>query len=164
MENDLTLVFDVETPESSDARRLIARLDEELYSRYPPDLVHGLNAAEVADWRGVFVIARLDGRAVGCGAIRPLTSGVGEVKRMFVEPDLRGRRIGRMILEKLEAFAREKGMTTLRLETGTRQPEAMSLYESMGYRRIPLFGDYVGDPFSVCYEKRLEGQGGNAPL
>jgi len=47
------------------------------------------------------------------------------------------------------------GFTTLRLETGTEQPEAVALYESLGYRRIPAFGEYASDPYSICYEKGL---------
>ena len=159
MKNDAAVACTIESPESSDARRLIAQLDEELYARYPQNAVHGLHASEVANWQGIFVIARIDGRAVGCGAVRPLASGVGEVKRMFVEPDFRGRSVGRKILEGLEAWAREEGFITLRLETGIRQPEAIGLYESMGYRQIPPFGEYIGNPFSVCYEKWLKESG-----
>ena len=55
----------------------------------------------------------------------------------------------------LESAAREHGYLTLRLETGTRQPEAIGLYRSAGYGEIPCFGEYADDQFSVCFEKRL---------
>ena len=81
--------------------------------------------------------------------------GVGEVKRMYVEPDMRGRGLSRQILQKLEDTAREFGYTTLRLETGLKQPEAIGLYETAGYGRIPPYGHYVNSPHSVCFEKAL---------
>src|SRR5262249_55727197 len=95
--------------------------------------------------------------AVGCGAVRPLEPGVGEVKRMFVLPEARGRGIARQILRSLEAAAGSLGFRVLRLETGQRQPEAIRLYQTAGYAEIPRFGEYADDPFSVCFEKRLDG-------
>jgi ribosomal protein S18 acetylase RimI-like enzyme len=74
---------------------------------------------------------------------------------MFVEPSMRGRGIARALLAGLEAAARGLGLTVLRLETGSRQPEAIGLYESAGYLRVPAFGEYASDPLSVCFEKRL---------
>jgi hypothetical protein len=62
------------------------------------------------------------------------------------------------IMALLEAKSLQNGFTTLRLETGTKQPEAMALYEFLGYRRIPTFGEYVSDPYSICYEKDLSMQ------
>jgi ribosomal protein S18 acetylase RimI-like enzyme len=58
-------------------------------------------------------------------------------------------------LTALEKLASQYGYNTLRLETGTRQPEAISLYESFGFHRIPPYGRYVGDPLSLCFEKRV---------
>jgi ribosomal protein S18 acetylase RimI-like enzyme len=91
-----------------------------------------------------------------------LGAGVGEVKRMYVAPAFRGRGIARALLRALEAAAGRLGVAVLRLETGTRQPEAIGLYEAAGYARIPAFGEYVGDPLSVCFEKRLPGAEGAA--
>ncbi len=103
----------------------------------------------------VFLVARLDGKPAGCGAIVPLEGDCGEVKRMFVRSDLRGRGIARAILAELEGRARGFGYGRLRLETGVKQPEAIRLYEKAGYRRIDNFGHYAGDPTSVCFEKTL---------
>jgi ribosomal protein S18 acetylase RimI-like enzyme len=81
---------------------------------------------------------------------------------MFVAPDCRGRGYGRAILAELERLAAALGYTAARLETGSRQPEAIGLYERSGYRRIANFGMYVGSERSVCFEKRLVGPGGHA--
>jgi GNAT superfamily N-acetyltransferase len=78
-----------------------------------------------------------------------------EVKRMFVEPDCRGRGIARRLLAELEECARRAGYSVARLETGVRQPEAIGLYESAGYRRIPNYGMYAGIADSACFEKSL---------
>ncbi|MGI9165141.1 MAG: GNAT family N-acetyltransferase [Pyrinomonadaceae bacterium] len=107
-------------------------------------------------YRGaVFLLARIAERAVGCGAFRPLWAGEAEVKRMFVLPEARGLGVGREILQQLESAAGEMGYTSLRLETGLRQPEAIGLYESAGYRRVPCYGPYADNPMSVCFEKLL---------
>jgi putative acetyltransferase len=137
-----------------DATALMEDLDRDLLARYPHTSIHGIDAAQV-DATGVFLVARRDGRAVGCGALRPLAPGIAEVKRMFVRDGARRRGIARRILGALEALARERDVVVLRLETGTRQPESMALYESAGYRRIACFGEYLTDPYSVCYEKHV---------
>jgi N-acetylglutamate synthase-like GNAT family acetyltransferase len=103
--------------------------------------------------RSVFFIARFDGQAVGCAALRPVESEVAEVKRMYVAPTARRRGIARHMLAELERTAVEFGYRVLRLETGDRQPEAIALYESSGFRRIPAYGCHVHDPLSICFEK-----------
>jgi GNAT superfamily N-acetyltransferase len=91
-----------------------------------------------------------------------MAARVAEVKRMYVHPAHRGRGIGRAILSKLESLARLYGYTTMRLETGVRQPEAIHLYESAGFLRIPCYYPYSDSPLSVCYEKFiLDHPGGN---
>ena len=141
--------------DSEEARRLLAALDEDLLRRYPADAVHGLHPVEWDDPGLTFLVARVDGRAAGCGALRRLEPAVGEIKRMFVLPEFRGRGIARQILAALESEARKAGHARVRLETGTRQPEAIALYRSAGYFEIPAFGEYVGNRFSVCFEKSL---------
>jgi GNAT superfamily N-acetyltransferase len=143
---------------SSDVvQQLIAALNAELEQRYPEDGANffRLDAEEVADGRGAFLVAYIDGRAVGCGAVRRNEPGVAEIKRMYVTPDARGRGVGRFVLEELEAVARQLGIRRLVLETGPRQPEALALYRRAGYVEIPLFGEYVGAEFSVCMAKDL---------
>ena len=91
------------------------------------------------------VVARdADGMAVGCGALRAVSPDVAELKRMYVVPVQRGRGLSKRLLAALESAAARRGWTTLRLETGPRQPEAVALYEGAGYRPIGPFGAYVG--------------------
>jgi ribosomal protein S18 acetylase RimI-like enzyme len=80
---------------------------------------------------------------------------------MFVLPEFRGRGIARRILEALESKARDLRYASVCLETGIGQPEAIGLYKSAGYREIAGFGEYVGNPFSVCFEKRLDDRESN---
>jgi GNAT superfamily N-acetyltransferase len=155
MDNPQEIVIRLDRPDSDDGRNLIQQLDEDLRQRYSAVEIHGLHPQDIADPRLTFLVAIVDGQAVACGALRPLEPGVGEVKRMFVRPEFRGRGIARQILVALESSARERGYSTLRLETGTRQPEAIRLYRSAGYSEIPCFGEYADGQFSVCFEKRL---------
>jgi len=102
-----------------------------------------------------FVAGFVDGRPVGCGALQPLGAGVGELKRMYVRPAYRRKGLSRLILAALEELAMERGYHTLRLETGRYLAPALRLYRGAGYQPIPLFGQYVGNPRSVCFEKSL---------
>ena len=142
---------------SSAARALIEALNAELSSRYPePGATHfRLDPSEVADGQGAFLIASSSGKPVGCGAVRRIEARTGEIKRMYVSPDARGRGIGRAVLAALEAEARTLGIARLVLETGLRQGEALALYEGAGFSRIPPFGEYVNSPLSVCMAKDL---------
>ena len=139
------------------ARRLLAALDDELSEQYPePDANHfELAAEEVAGTSGAFLVAYLDGKAVACGALRGIEAGVGEIKRMYVAPPLRGKGVARAMLAALETNARKLGMRRLVLETGTRQLNALSLYRNAGFATIPCFGEYVRSPLSVCMAKDL---------
>ena len=79
----------------------------------------------------------------------------GEIKRMYVRPEFRGRDYGKRLIDHLAAHARSHGVTLLRLETGIHQQAAIRLYEQYGFRRIPPFGPYFEDPLSRCYEMSL---------
>jgi putative acetyltransferase len=145
------------TLSSPDAARLIAALNAELTAIFPePGANHfSLSDAQVAG-DGAFVVAYLGGAAVGCGAVRRLDEATAELKRMYVDPSVRGRGIGRALIEALEREARLLGATRIVLETGTRLAPAIRLYEGMGYARIPLFGDYLSSPdTSLCFGKSL---------
>jgi len=102
-----------------------------------------------------YLVVVVGGRAVACGAWQALEPGVAELKRMFVRPAFRGRGIARQLIVALEEEALAADRPVLRLETGTYLPAAIALYRSAGYLPIPLFGEYVGNPFSVCFEKSL---------
>ena len=151
----MTVSIERVSPQSDEARELIEALDTELRARYQTTETHGLSARDLDDPETVFLVARNGGHAIACGALRRIDAGIGEVKRMFVRAEFRGRGFSRQILQALETEARQRGILRLRLETGVRQPEAIGLYRSAGYVQIPVFGEYVGDIHSVCYEKTL---------
>lgn len=92
---------------------------------------------------------------VGCGAIKLFNAHSMEVKRMFVIPEFRGKGVASEILKGLEDWARELQIKKCVLETGKRQPEAISLYTKSGYKIIPNFGQYTGVENSVCFSKAL---------
>jgi GNAT superfamily N-acetyltransferase len=142
--------------DDADVRRLTAAQQAELRARYEGGQEPGTppSAADVA----VVLVARdAGGEAVGCGALRPLGDGVAEIKRMYAVPAARGRGLSKPVLAGLEAAARDRGWTTLRLETGPRQPEAIALYEGAGCRPIAAFGPYADDADdSLFYERVLD--------
>ncbi|MBV6440995.1 MAG: N-acetyltransferase [Haliscomenobacteraceae bacterium CHB4] len=139
-----------------DFTALVRHLDAELAIRDGDEYAFYSQFNKLANIKNV-VVAYRDGRAVGCGAIKPLAEGVMEVKRMFVFPELRGQGIASKILSALERWASELGAHDCCLETGLRQPEAIALYEKNGYRRIPNYGQYEGVENSVCFRKSLIG-------
>jgi len=143
--------------DSADARRLIGALDEHLAGRYPPEQRFGpnLKVEHLAPGLGTFVIARLDGVAVGCGAVRRRDEKTVEVKRMYVDPQVRAHGVGKEILKHLEADARAMGAGRLVLETGIYQDEAIGLYRRVGFSVIDCFGEYAGVPTSLCFEKAI---------
>lgn len=143
-----------EAADSKPAEALLLELDAELAERYPHLAIHGLHPGEAQDSKLIFLIARIGGEPAGCGALRPLDDTRVEVKRMFVRPTFRGQGLGEAILEALEKAGREAGYDTLLLETGTRQPEALALYRKAGYTEREPFGEYLGNPFSVCMTKK----------
>jgi GNAT superfamily N-acetyltransferase len=138
-------------------QRLATEQQAEVRARYGGKEEPGAHPS-AADVSVVLVAFDPDGTAIGCGALRALGDDVAEVKRMYVVPSARGRGVSRAVLGALEDAARERGWTTLRLETGPLQPEAVGLYGSAGYARIAAFGDYVGDPDaedSIFFERDL---------
>ena len=105
---------------------------------------------------GCFLVARLDGKAVGCAGIcRCEGESTAELRRMYVAPEARRLGIARLLMSRLEQKARELGYRTLRLETGPEQPEAVRLYETNGFLTIFNFGPYKAQRRSICMEKTL---------
>jgi len=144
-----------EDPRSTDAVVLINELYLELFRRYGDPGNGPFQAEDVRGPRSCFLVARVQGRAIGCGALRQEDAETAEVKRMYVRPEARGQGLGRRMLEELEHRAAEMGFKRIRLETGVPQPEALHLYESATYRRIPGYGEYKDDPRTVSFEKIL---------
>jgi len=103
---------------------------------------------------GIFLVLRDDdGRAVACGGIVRFDQERGELKRMYVVPERRGRGLGRRLLVELEQAAVRLGYRGVVLETGDLQPEALGLYETSGYQRIPCYPPYDSRALSLCFEK-----------
>jgi putative acetyltransferase len=149
------ITLGIESPRQADVARLLEALDAYQGALYPPESNHFLDVEALAAPGIRFFVARRGGRAIGCGALRIDAAGYGELKRMSVAPEARGLRLGRRILERIEAEARREGLPCLRLETGIHQPEALGLYRSAGYVEREAFGEYRPDPLSVFMEKSL---------
>ena len=144
-----------ESPHLPDAIMLVESLWQEEGLLYGDTGPCRFKPEDVCHTGSAFIVARLDGRAVGCGAIRPLELGVAELKRIYVLPEARRTGIARRILEALDMRARQMGYRAIRLETGVLQPPAIALYVSQGYSPIPSYGEHAHDPRSRCFEKRL---------
>ena len=145
----------VEPPDQPELRALLAAADAFYAALYPADRNYLLDVAALAAPGVAFYVARLDGRAVGCGAVVVHGGDWAEIKRLYVDPTRRGHGIGRLILEALEAHARHAGVRVLRLETGIKQAAALGLYRAAGFVDRDAFGDYAPDPISVFMEKPL---------
>ena len=101
---------------------------------------------------GLFLLAQLDGRAVGCGGIARIDAAAAELKRLYVAPVARGHGVGRALLRSLLAGAADLGYARVRLETGERMPEALALYRSVSFEPVPCWGPYADHPRSRCFE------------
>ena len=144
-----------EAPGQPDVVALIQALDAFHAGLYPVESNHFADLSTLASSATAFLVARIDGHAVACGAVIPDRRGWGEIKRMYVRPEARGRRIGARLLEALERAAASAGLVLLRLETGIHNSEALAAYGRAGYHQIAAFGDYSPDPLSVFMEKTL---------
>jgi len=147
----------VEDPDSPEARWCVAQFFAELSERFAGgfDARRSIPAdsRDLKAPRGAFVIARLDGRPVGCGAVKSAEPGVGSIKRMWVARAVRGTGVGRRVLLALEKEAAGLGFGLLRLETNRTLHEAQALYRRSGYREVPAFND---EPYAHhWFEKRI---------
>jgi GNAT superfamily N-acetyltransferase len=145
-------------PKSAAVRRCLAAYFRELAARFESGFNPGggdpASEEEMTPPNGFFVLARLDGRAVGCGGLRRLDERVGEIKRMWTAPRARGRGVARRVLHELEVLARGAGIETLRLDTNRVLVEAQAMYRREGYREIARYND---NPYAHhSFEKKLE--------
>lgn len=135
----------LEPADSADARFCLESYYAELARRFPagfdPLAGNNFDPAEMTPPKGWFVVARLDGEPVGCGALKRLEDGVGEVKRVWTSPSARGLGVASRIMDRLEAQAVEAGFTNLRLDTNGTLKEAQAMYAKRGYRPIPRYND-----------------------
>jgi putative acetyltransferase len=144
-------------PDNPEILELLAQSDAYMAALYPAESNHLLDLRALQRPDVTFLVAQVEGRIHGCGALVPAGDrSWAEIKRMFVAPAARGQRLGHRLLEALEAAARQQQLALLRLETGIHQPEAIALYRAAGFREIAPFGDYRPDPLSLFMEKRLD--------
>lgn len=146
-----------EAPDSADARSCLSEYFRELGARFEGGFHHekeGLaDAKEMALPSGVFVLARLDGEAIGCGGLKRIDEAIGEIKRVWTAPKARGMGVARRMLRTLEAAGRDMGLSRLRLDTNRALKEAHALYRREGFREIARFND---NPYAHhWFEKRL---------
>ncbi len=151
------VTFEAVPPAHPDAEALMAMLDAELGEIYEDllDEIGKLSAEMKAAFNGVFLVARRDSVPIACGGMLFLDDATGEVRRVYAKPEERGSGTARALMAELERAASVRGCSRILLETAIGQPRAMRFYEALGYKRIPPYGKYVGNPWSVCYEKSI---------
>lgn len=144
------------------ARRLVFEQWSDMAERYggppPCDEDEALPAGPFTPPEGLFLVAERGGEAVGCGGFRPCPEApprTAEVKRLYVVPAARGTGVARLLMAELEVAATRAGYERIWLETGLAQPEAIALYEALGYGRIVPYGEYRDSPLSVSFSKEL---------
>ncbi|KAA0021095.1 GNAT family N-acetyltransferase [Antrihabitans cavernicola] len=124
-------------------------------SLYPAENCFMLDVHELEGPDVSFYLASLDAIAVGTAALVCKDGAAAELKAMFVHPDARGSGVAGALLGRVETDARDRGVDEIVLETGTLHTMARQLYRKHGYREIPLFGQYIGEQFSVCMAKNI---------
>jgi GNAT superfamily N-acetyltransferase len=147
----------VEDPRHPDVARCFARYAEELDAKFAGGFDAGRSISadpeELIPPDGYCVVARLRGVPIGCGALKLHGAAPAELKRMWVDPGSRGLGLGRRLLERLEALARENGVRVLRLETNRALEEAIGLYRAAGFAEVAPFND---EPYAHhWFEKEL---------
>ena len=141
--------------ENEDFRRLVRELDADLQKRDGEEHTFYAQFNKIDRIKHV-VVAYVNNKAVGCGAIKEYSADAVELKRMYVQPDKRGQGVASEILKALEAWAAELNYAKCVLETGKKQPEAIDLYLKNGYAVIPNYGQYENVENSVCFEKLIK--------
>jgi DNA-binding MarR family transcriptional regulator/N-acetylglutamate synthase-like GNAT family acetyltransferase len=147
-------VVDVASDEAVEAvRRYFAEIDARFRGGFDPDVGASTDHDAMAPPEGAFLLARVDGAVVACGGVQRHTRGVGEIKRMWVDPEWRGCGLGVRMLTALEDAARDLGYGQVYLDTNGTLTEAISMYDAAGYRRIDRYND---NPYAQAwFAKRL---------
>ena len=154
----MSIAIAIETPLQDDVRELVRALNDYLIPLTPTQFQFQLTVEQMAEPSVTLFVARDDDRApVGMGALKDHGGGVGEVKRMFTAPAVRGQRVGSQLLRRIEQLATEKGMRRLVLETGEAPgfEPAWRVYERGGFTSCGAVLDYPDSGFSRFYEKNL---------
>ena len=138
----------------TDFQHLVSELDGELSKRNGETNEFFAQYNKIDQIKNV-IIATIDNKPVGCGAMKAYDSDTMEIKRMFVPIEMRGKGIAVHILKNLEKWAKEMNYSKCILETGNKMPEAIRLYEKSNYKVVPNYGQYNGIEDSICFEKHL---------
>jgi ribosomal protein S18 acetylase RimI-like enzyme len=156
VERAASVVISPTDPDDADARYCLARYFSELNERFDTGFDPHAKAPDRAEFlspHGCWLVARRSGEPIGCGGVRTLSAGVGEIKRMWIAPNARGLGLGRRLLAELEGEAVRIGLRCMRLDTNATLEEALRLYRSSGYREIPRFNE---NPYAQhWFEKTL---------
>ncbi|NGO12274.1 bifunctional helix-turn-helix transcriptional regulator/GNAT family N-acetyltransferase [Streptomyces sp. HC44] len=141
-----------------DARACLDAYAADVDERFPEgyDRAALVRPREVSGDTGAFLVAYEEGRPVGCGALRQLEPGAGEIRHVWVHPDARRLGLARRLLAELERQAVERGHGVVRLDTHASLTEAQAMYRAAGYTEIPRYNDDVYGAY--WFEKRLPGQ------
>ena len=144
-------------PNSAEVQALLAMSNAYYVNLYPAESNHLENSDDLKKPNVLFVGCRVDGELVASGAAKIMQDdgGYGEIKRVFVLDDHRGKGLSSRLMRFLETELQSRGVSLFRLETGIKQPEALGLYRKLGYLERGPFGSYETDPFSVFMEKRV---------
>ena len=153
--SDEFVMIIAERPDSEAGAALISELEDYLTPLYPAQSRHGFSVEKLIAEKVAFFVLRYKGMPAGCGGVKLFGTEYGEIKRIFIRQQFRGLGLSTSIMAHLEEYARKRGISILRLETGIYQPEAIGLYEKLGYIRIGPFGEYKEDPLSLYFEKRM---------
>jgi putative acetyltransferase len=137
---------------------LIRKSEEYMSALYPAESNHFEDVQGLLPPKGVMLGVFASGEMIGCGAVKIADDGspYGEIKRVFVLENQRGKGISKAIMQALEGHLRQRSVGLARLETGIKQPEAIGLYRRLGYVERGPFGGYKPDPLSLFMEKRLD--------
>lgn len=134
-----------EPADSADAQYCLGEYKAELARRFDggfdPSKGNNLTIAEMTPPAGYLLMARLDGRPVGCGALKRLDAQEAEVKRVWTSSDARGLGVASRMMDALEALAREVGFKIVKLDTNRTLIEAQAMYAKRGYRTIERYND-----------------------
>jgi putative acetyltransferase len=143
------------TSDHPDFRTMVNALDEDLNLRNG-DIQRQYDQYNKIDKIKHAIVIYGEGKPVGCGCFKRFDKQTVEMKRMFVLPEMRGKKLAAKMLQELENWAIEEGFVCAVLETGVRQVEAQRLYSIAGYSRTENYGQYVGMEDSICYSKELK--------
>jgi GNAT superfamily N-acetyltransferase len=150
----MTTIFRT-TNDNSDYKALVQLLDKDIATRDGEEHVFYAQFNKSDSIKHVVLIYDQNNSPLGCGAFKHYDKGIAEIKRMYVNTDVRGKGIASKVLHELEKWAKEEQYMTCILETGKKYPEAIALYLKNGFRITGNYGQYIGIEDSVCFQKEL---------